>query len=340
MSDRSAETVITSYLAGLRVELTGIGAADADEIVTEIGALLREAADGDADRATLEAAKLGDAAQLAAGIVAERGMDASGGLTTSEWWRLGVAATIDITIGLAVPAAAAVAALVLGGNLQPPVAGVLWAAAILGVSLLWPWYVWRAWRTGSGASAGMTLTGVAVVRAPGFRRIVRSDDLASLGLRSPRRNVVAAVAITALAAALLLAVGTIAAVQAQEASIISAFELSGGDEAAQRSGAQRAVADLYEALIGGHEQVGSFVTGPASAGVLTIKSRTDTGVVRGVDLAEPERLAPGVWTVAVHELEAGDVPAGRLKMTVNRRIVIQPRGAIAGDWVITDITEY
>jgi hypothetical protein len=202
MSDTASRAVET-YVARLRAELVAAGAEDADDLVSEVRSMLTEAAGDDATSAAREIERLGEPAELARGIMAERGPDGAGGLPPGVWWRLGVAAAIDLVVGLVVPAVAAVPLVLFGLRAEPHVFGVIEAVALGLVALAWPFFIWRPWRRGGRSlSPGMTLTGLAVLRGPGDWRLMRIDALPPMGL-APRRHVVLAVLIT-LAAVLLI----------------------------------------------------------------------------------------------------------------------------------------
>jgi hypothetical protein len=203
MSD-SASSAIETYAARLRAELVTAGAGDADDLVSEIRSMLTEAAGDDATSAAREIERLGEPAELARTILAERGPAGSSGMPAAVWWRLGAGAAIDLVVGVAVPVVAAVPLVLFGLAAQPRVLGVI-VVVLLGLATLaWPFFIWRPWRRGGRSlSPGMALTGLAVVRGPGDWRLVRIGALPAMGL-APRRHVVAAALIT-LAAVLLIA---------------------------------------------------------------------------------------------------------------------------------------
>jgi uncharacterized membrane protein len=150
---RTANGLIDAYLQKLELELIGLGAAGADDVLAEIRSLLVEAAADDPDRAETEIARFGDPAELAVGMLAERGLSPEGGMSAAAWWRMGVAVPIDIAIGLSVPLAALyptwfIGRLMLAGGAQLWVFLVCLVAFALG-GVWWPWYVWRPWRTSS-----------------------------------------------------------------------------------------------------------------------------------------------------------------------------------------------
>jgi uncharacterized membrane protein len=141
---RTSADLIEGYIARLKAELDFLGAAEAHELVSEVRSLLVDAAGDDAERAAAEIAKFGEPAELAAGILAERGLSADGGMTPADWWRMGIAAPIDIAIGLSVP----LAALVPTYGVWRAAGTVAWPFTIavtlfFAGTLLWPFYAWR-----------------------------------------------------------------------------------------------------------------------------------------------------------------------------------------------------
>lgn len=204
---RSAAEVIEGYLTELRAQLELAGARDIDDQIAEIRSYLTEGAAGDPDVAVAEIERLGDATELARGVLVEARLDAAPGLPTSTWWRMGIAAPIDILIGLSVPAASTVPLFALARSGEPRVAAVLLAVTLAAAALAWPFFVWRPWQRGGQAlSPGMVLAGIAVVRAPGFWQVVPVDQLQPMGL-APRRKIGAAVILVIFA---LVLVGTVA----------------------------------------------------------------------------------------------------------------------------------
>lgn len=202
--NRGAENAMEGYLARLRAELVAAGAPDADDLVAEIRSLLTEAGGGDPAGTAAELERLGDPSDLARGILSERGLDAAEGLPPGIWWRLGVAAPVDIAIGLSLPLAAALPIYALAMSGEPRVASIAMAAALSLAVLAWPFFLWRPWRRGGGMlTPGMSLTGLAIVRAPGSWRLARIAELEAMGL-APRRRIALAVAVAIVAAVLLV----------------------------------------------------------------------------------------------------------------------------------------
>jgi len=206
---RSALEIVEGYLSRLRLELAAVGTRDTEELIAEIRSLLVDAARDDPEVAAVEIERLGEPAELARSILAERGLDVSAGISSGVWWRLGFAAPIDLSIGLALPLAAAYPLYSLYAVAQlneQSAASIVIVLVLALVVLAWPVYIWRPWRRGGQTlSPGMMITGIAVVRAPGFWRIVRIKELKEMGL-APRRHVKMAVVMTLIAIVLFLSV--------------------------------------------------------------------------------------------------------------------------------------
>ena len=201
---RSVSEIVEEYLSQLRGELVALDAEDIDELVLEIRSLLTEAAADDPWKAESEVDRLGEPAELAIGILAERGLEPTAGMPTGIWWRLGIAAPVDLALGAALPLVAVFPLYSVARFGLPRVASIAIAIALTAAVLAWPFLLWRPWRTGGRSrTPGMTFTGLAVVRAPGSWRLVRTDELEALGL-VPRRGVLRTI-LVALVGVVLLA---------------------------------------------------------------------------------------------------------------------------------------
>jgi hypothetical protein len=342
---RSASQIIDGYVSALRAELEDAGAPDTDDVVAEIRSLLTEAAGDDPEAAAAETARMGEPAELARGILVERGIDASSGMSPRVWWRLGIAAAVDLAIGLAVPlgAAAPLAFVVLASEFHLVTIAV---AALLGLATLaWPYYVWRPWRRGGRSlSPGMTLAGVAVVRAPGFWRVVRIGEVD--GLAPAPRRVAIALGATLLAALLLAgsllvgldAIGTWAVSSALHAG---AVERSQGRIILSPRIAGQEVALFYEGVATVPAGPGlRFLAAPsATADVYALKKRVDKLGIRNVNVKSVSEVAPGIFRVGVVETRAAGkgIPSlGSSTITLGRRYWADVSGS-ASDWVVVDI---
>jgi hypothetical protein len=337
MSARTSAELIEGYLARLAAELDFLGAAETRELVAEVRSLLVEAAGEDPDRAAAEIARFGQPVELAAGILAERGLTADGGMTPADWWRMGIAAPIDIAIGLSVPLAAVVPTYAVW-----QAAGVISWPFTLGVTLffagtlIWPFYVWRPWWVGGRrSSAGMALTGIAVVRAPGFRRVMRTSDLAGMGLPKPTRGWVSGVAALLIAAALLSFTGGWIRSMVSTISPDAWFQELAGPDAEQESAA-RSIADyIYTGLVNGWPEQGPDAVSGFAVGTceeLALRAKKD-GLL-SYTIGTPTRLGPGVWDVPVVEkTRRGN---RTVTITANLRVLVKVQGWDP-DWVATAI---
>jgi hypothetical protein len=334
---RTSAELIEGYIARLTAELDFLGAAEARELVAEVRSLLVEAAGDDADRAAVEIAKFGEPAALAAGVLAERGLSADGGMTPADWWRMGIAAPVDIAIGLSVP----LAALVPTYGVWRAAGTVAWPFTIaitlfFAGTLLWPLYAWRPWWVGGRRlSAGMSLTGITVVRAPGFRRVVRTSDLAGMGLPKPARGWVSG------AAALLVAVALITFTGGWIGSMVSSispdawFQELAGPDAEQMVVARSVAEGAYDSIIKGWpEQTAEDMPLSAADNFNELVQQAKADGLVSYAIGQPTRLGPGVWDVPVVEKTRSGTRT--VVLTVNLRVIVQVQGW-QSEWVITEI---
>jgi hypothetical protein len=345
---RSASEIIEIYLSRLRSELTAAGAEDTDDVVAEIRSLLTEAAGDDVEAAAAETERLGEPSELARGILVERGLDPSAGMASGTWWRLGIAAPVDIVIGLAVPLAAALPLYVVGWFGQPRAMSIAIAVALGAVALAWPFFIWRPWRQGGRSlSPGMTLTGLAVVRAPGFWRLVRIDELRAMGL-APRRRVGVAVIVALVAVALIAGASLIgldfggswlaaAAISAE----YSGKTVGGGVPIDTQLGS--VVTQVYNGLMGAPgpdiTSASSYVSPEGAINLQPLWARIAEKNIRTVRLGTPEQIKPGVYRVGVTELAQGAVgeePVGSSTFTLGQRQWLRADG-VGSDWVVVAI---
>ena len=346
---RSSSEIIEEYLSRLRSELDSAGAEDTDDLVAEVRSFLTEAAGGDAEAAAAETERLGEPAELAQGVLVERGLDASQGMSSGVWWRLGIAAPVDIAVGLSLPLAAVVPLYVVAWFGQPRTASILMAIA-LGVAVLaWPFFIWRPWRRGGRSlSPGMTLTGLAVVRAPGFWRLVRVDELKSMGL-APRRRIGVAVVVT-LVSIVLLSGGALLGLDLGATWLASSAitaEFSGqtvGGGTPLDAQLQSVVEQVYFGLMGASgpdmSPALSYVTPEASADLPPLWRRISENDIRSVRIGTAEQVAPGVYRVEVAEYTdqgAGSPErVGSSTFTLGQRQWLRADGA-GTDWATVDI---
>lgn len=342
----SASGVVEEYLSRLRSELSAAGAEDTDELVAEIRSLLDEATAEDPAAAAFEIERLGDPAELARAILAERGLDAAAGMSPGVWWRLGIAAPVDLAIGLAVPAAAAVPLYVAAVFGQPRGLSLAIAVALGVATLVWPFFVWRPWRTGGRTlSPGMTLTGLAVVRAPGAWRLVRLAELEALGL-APRRRTALAVVVALFSAVLLVGASVIpldvGGAWLADAAISAEFSgatVGGGVPIATQL--QGVIEQVYIGLMGatGSEMSTArpYVAPEASSELEDLWTRVEGEGIRSVRIGEPRQIATGVYRFEVDEFaDPGANRVGTATFIVGRRMWLRADG-IGSDWVVIGI---
>jgi hypothetical protein len=344
----SASDVVEVYLSRLRSELAAAGAQDTDDLVAEIRSLLEEAIGDDASRATAEIGRMGDPAELARGILAERGLDASEGMSSGVWWRLGIAAPVDIAIGLALPLAAALPLYVAARFGQPRAASIAVAVALAAIALAWPLVIWRPWRRGGRTlSPGMTLTGLAVVRAPGFWRLVRIGELKSMGL-APKRRVTLAVAVALISVALLTGASFVGLDLGGSwlASAAIAAEFSGrtvGGGTPLETQLQSVVDQVYNGLMGapGPETstAARYVAPEAASELERLWERVAEKGIRSAQVGTPKQISPGVYRFEVSEFAAGAAhpeQVGSSTFTLGQRQWLLDDG-VGSDWAVVAI---
>jgi hypothetical protein len=311
MSVQTARQIIEAYIERLQSELTFLGTAESGDLVAEIRSLLVDASGDDPVRAAAEITKIGDPAALAASILTEKGLSPAQGMSTAEWWRMGVAVPLDIVVGLAVPAYVAVAAYIFAEFARQSPWALLFGASTFAASLLWSWYVWRPWRTGGARrTAGMVVTGLAVVRAPGFRRVVRSRDLAALGMRSPALGAVFGIASLGVAALMLVWIvfGVYQFVNNPFPMTELANDAAFFEKAADRSGDQRQQARqvleiMYDSLIQfGENYMGDrAVAGQTLDAYEAVVLRAQKEKISAYKIGELTKVFVGVWKTTVVE---------------------------------------
>jgi uncharacterized membrane protein len=168
------------YLRRLADGLDALSSSDRAEVVAEISGHIADAtaeAGGDESQAL---AAFGNPEDLAARILAERGIIAeSRGLQAAPAWMRWGALIFDagqwlllLVLGLAVPLA--LVAVVAYSSRVIAVPAWLFVAVILGVTV-W-WWGWKRRRRGF-TSSGMSIIGIRRVRVTGTTKLVRATDL-------------------------------------------------------------------------------------------------------------------------------------------------------------------
>jgi hypothetical protein len=344
---REAELVLEGYLSNLRSELVAAGAPDADDLVAEVRSLVTEAAGDDTGGVVIEIERLGDAAELARGILAERGLDASEGVRAGVWWRLGIAAPLDLAVGVSLPLAAALPIYAVAAAGEPRMVSIAMAVVLTLAVLAWPFFLWRPWRRGGRTlTPGMALTGLAVVRAPGFWRLTLLRDLEAMGL-APRRRIALSTAMTLVAAVLLagaIGIGFDAGGTWLAKSAINAEydgrTIGGGNPI--RVQLSSTVEQVYIGLMDADGPTATtalaYVT--PEADLASLWQRIRSLRIRSVKLDVPVQVAPGVYRVDVREYaDGGATPiylVGTSTFTLGHRQWRLADGA-GEDWAVVGI---
>jgi hypothetical protein len=350
----AAALAIERYVDGLRTELALLGAAESGDLAEEVRDMLLDAVRQDPERAFAEMERLGEPSRLAATLLAERGIAPAGGIPSASWWRMGIAATIDIVVGLAAPVAvvaafygAAWSALVGPWASTVPIGSrigisVLFAALFaLAVWLAWRW--WAPWRNGGRSSSpGMMLAKIAVARLGGSRAVVLRSDLVAAGLETPKltaMSVGTAIASVVLAVLMLVAVSTVSigSPGPSEASIVDRLA---GSASAQQEQVTSTVGELYAAAAVRVPQApqwppmaeGRFATDLQKT--LSARYAGASSPANGYEIISVTNPSLGIWHVALYETS----PRGgrrRVTLTYNLRVDWLPDGSPQSTFVLT-----
>lgn len=351
-----AALAIERYVAGLRKELAVLGGAESQELIYEIRDMLVDAARQDPARAFAEMERLGEPWRLAADLLAERGITAEGGIPSASWWRMGVAATIDILVALALPVAVIVnvynsvweslfgshAAETGVATLVTLLGGV---CVMLGLSAWVAWRTWSPWRTGGlRATPGMVIAGVSVIRLGGTRSVVQNSDLTAEGMRVPSRTMFSAV--TTVALAVLVVSWSLWAVTtgALDPSGQGAVYRFVGPVSSQEYQVHQAFTQLFDAALTpagetrdwppiSQDRFDVAAFRAALVKRFSVSANSDSGG-RGYEGLSFSNVAAGVWTVAV--TEAGQSGGGRqVVLTYTLRVDWAPSGDPVPAWVLS-----
>ena len=350
----AAALAIERYIAGLRAELAVLKPTESTELTREISAMLIDAAREDPARAFAEMDRLGKPSQLAAALLQERGLAPGEGIQAASWWRMGVAAFIDVFVGLALPVAAAVAYYApawqaLFGTTQPPenpgsrIIVLALVAGALMLSGLLAWRTWAPWRVGGrSATPGMALAGVAVVRIGGTRTVVRTADLLASGLTAPTRTKVSAGLTVTLAALLLLwAVWMVSGGALDPAGDAAVFRFA-GPVSSQQGQVEASAIDLYTAATAPAEQrvwppIAENLDAAAIEASFAQRFVPDSAAGSGsggYSMDGATNIKAGVWTVAVteHQADGTDRP---VLLTYSLRVDWGTDGQPRVTWLLT-----
>jgi hypothetical protein len=314
MTDERAALLITAYAEGLRRELALLGASEITDSVSEIVAMLRDASEGDADIAAAEIENLGPPEVLARTILEQHGLHTGPGTPAPSWWRLGVAAPIDILVGLALPIAAACFTLAFTVVGTPDTEGeavfrlIAAACSMAGIALTgaMAWNYLKPWREGGTRSTvGMTLTGISVVRVGASRTVALTSDLKSAGLAHGGRGRTGSVVTLVLALSILAFAGSYV-VSSADSGRPNVERLVGTTEA-QQAQVTDTLSSFYESLIGpveGDPGAPARYLNPNGLGVESVASaleRMQTPKLHSYAIGAMTSPEPGVWIVTVDE---------------------------------------
>lgn len=346
MTEEAAALLITRYANGLRHELELLGASEITDLVSEVVSMLREASAGDLAKAAAEIDKLGPPSDLARAILEERGLPT--GTPAASWWRLGVAAPIDILVGLAAPVAAACFALastVVGAPMTENDAVVRLGAAVVSMAAIAftgavAWSYWKPWREGgTRLTVGMTLAGISIVRVGGTRSVVLTSDLERAKLAHGVRSRAAAIVWVVIAISILVWGGSFLLQTADTGN--PSVERLAGDAAVQQDMVRSSIDGFYQGLIDPATADPEWPTAwmdPAGLGVEPLSSVLDRARTpqlksyRIVSMTSPE---PGLWDVVIEEQRD---TLHEVKMTLGLRIDWGV-GYMGPSWVIRDYVQ-
>jgi len=353
-----AAVAIQTYLDGLRAELGMLRDRDRNDTVDEVRTMLLDAARDDPGRAFTEMERLGAPAQLATDLLAERGIGGAEGIPVASWWRLGIAAVIDTTVGLAAPALIIVTFWgILGPLWQSNRTGALiitvGIAAAIALTGWLAWRYWTPWRAGTPAStAGMAIAHVAVVRVGDKRMVARLSDLRAAGLAVPEIKMTSPGIIASVLLAIWLATAAFTSIGAgaldpSGRGVISRY--AGAADRQQRE-VSMAVNDLYQAAVSASGDALYDWPPMTNARMFSLSStRTLAELLadryKGMSVDGDQGFAigrvisrgPGLWTVDVSEAPLR-TPARHVTLTYVLRVQWQtdPEAQPQNAWVLAD----
>jgi uncharacterized membrane protein len=344
MTDERAALLIAEYANGLRRELALLGASETTDLVSEVVAMLRDASEGDPEVAAAEIEKLGPPEELARTILEQHGLKTGPGTPAPSWWRLGIAAPVDILVGLAAPSAGIAFAIGVFGSLQQgdgePAIRAVWAGAAIAVLALtssMAWTYWRPWREGGrSTTVGMALAGISIVRVGGTRTVSLTKDLKAAGLAHAQPNRIGTVLTLVIALAVLAWSVSSIAVALSNATGVDRFA---GATAQQEESVRDSVISFYAQPMDPANSDPSWPwafidrVGVTEEPFATLMAESLAKVpVLGV-IKNTANVSPGVWRVTVEE-------RGKTTRTVvlmlSLRVLWDPVGGTSSSWVISD----
>ncbi len=314
MTDDRAALLITAYANGLRRELELLGASETTDLVSEVVSMLRDASEGDPEVAAAEIESLGPPEEMASTILEQRGLKTGPGTAAASWWRLGIAAPIDIVVGFALPLASALFALsftIVGAPTSESdyiarlVLGAVSIAAV-GLTGAMAWNYWKPWRTGgTKLTVGMRLAGISVVRVGGTRTVALTSDLEAAGLAHDRGGKVGSVLTLVLAVALLAGAGTFI-IRGADTGLPN-VEVLAGDVTSQQEQVRGTLDTFYSGLIDQSQTDSSWpsnyisTNGMGATSMDAVLRLMRTPQLKSFTIGSMTSTEPGVWRVTVDE---------------------------------------
>jgi len=341
MTDERAALLITAYADGLRRELSLLGASEITDSVSEIVAMLRDASEGDPDAASAEIDRLGPPEELARTILEQHGLHTGPGTPAPSWWRLGVAAPIDILVGLAAPAAGvalAVSVFASWGadgavNVMSVIAGLVACIAVVLTGTM-AWRYWRPWREGGrSTTVGLTLTGISIVRVGATRTVALTKDLATAGLDHARYSRLGTVLTLVVALAVLAWSATSLAGSALAASGVDRLV---GNASAQQGQVRVSLDDFYAPLVDPSVTDARWPSawidpaGIDGESLDSVVARVRSPQLRSYRILSMTSPSPGVWVVTVEEVRT---TTRAVLVTMGLRANWLP-GGVSSTWTI------
>jgi uncharacterized membrane protein len=349
MTDERAALLITAYANGLRRELELLGASETTDLVSEVVSMLRDACEGDPEVAAAEIENLGPPEEMARTILEQRGLKTGPGTPAAAWWRLGIAAPIDIIVGFALPVASALFALsftVVGAPASENdylIRLILGAFSIAAVGLTgaMAWGYWKPWRTGgTRLTVGMRLAGISVVRVGGTRTVALTSDLQAAGLAHDRGGKLGSIVTLVLAVALLTWAGTFI-IRGADTGLPN-VEVLAGDATSQEDQVRGTLDTFYGALIDPTQADSSWpsnyisTNGMGAVSMDAVLRFMRTPQLRSYTIGSVTSTEPGVWRVAVDERRVTGLR--RVLVTMGLRMAWGP-DYLGTSWVVVDYKE-
>jgi uncharacterized membrane protein len=331
-------TSTENYLKQLASELEALGPAETDEVVAEIRAHLAEAISDAGHDEGVVFARFGSPDALAARILEERGVLASGpgipevpgrtralafAVDAAEWAVGGILVYMVLAIPIGLTAFG-------GWRSALPIATALVMVALPAVS----WFLRR--RKPTYASTGMRLLGLRRIRVGAATRLVRERDIPGL----PRQRKLFPLFATAIAILLIVVFGY---------SI--AYSIADNNRSRAESKIQDAVTDTsigMAVVSGAYQQIlaGSYspTTHDSMTGVIQRRTsgKVETYAIESAEIPDvqtyatefPQRTSASVVLVTVDEFTAGSETPSVYQYRVSSQTKSDGNQSSGGTWVI------